>query len=619
MAIKQLTFTPFAHGELKPAGWLRQQLRIQADGLSGNLDKIWPDIRDSQWIGGDRDGWERVPYWLDGFIPLAYLLEDKDLIARAERYVDGILARQEADGWICPCAPEARRTYDVWACILILKVLAMYADLSGEAPGGRVEEAVARAAQCLDAHIRHMTLFNWGSARWFEALIPLFWLYERRPEPWILDAALHLRAHGIDYTKVFGPYRDQDFKRIWTFTTHVVNLGMMLKQEALVSRLLGGDPDEFAEKALGLLQTYHGMACGHFTGDECVAGDSPTQGSELCSVAEAMYSFETLLSVGGNPKWGDALEKLAFNALPATISPDMWTHQYDQMTNQIRCERLPEGAVVFGTNGPESHLFGLEPNFGCCTANFNQGWPKLALHAFMKSASGVASCVIVPSAVSFAHNGARVSVSLETDYPFRDRAKYTVTVDRPIRMELLVRIPAAAKRAFVCGKPAQPGTFHVIDQEWIGTQEIPVAYEFECALADRPRGMYALWRGPLLYSVAIDEQWKPLEYEAKGVERKHPYCDYEISPLSDWAYAFSGDAAATARYAEKPLGERVFDPRLTPCELEAVLYPVDWREENGVCRVRPESDAPAGEARRVRMIPYGATNLRMTEMPVAAK
>ena len=51
---------------------MRQQLEIQAKGLSGNLDKFWPDIKDSAWIGGDREGWERVPYWLDGFIPLAW-------------------------------------------------------------------------------------------------------------------------------------------------------------------------------------------------------------------------------------------------------------------------------------------------------------------------------------------------------------------------------------------------------------------------------------------------------------------------------------------------------------------------------------------------------------------
>lgn len=71
----------YTSDELKARGWLRRQLALQAAGLCGNLDKIWPDVQRSAWIGGDREGWERVPYWLDGFIPLAYLLEDADMIA----------------------------------------------------------------------------------------------------------------------------------------------------------------------------------------------------------------------------------------------------------------------------------------------------------------------------------------------------------------------------------------------------------------------------------------------------------------------------------------------------------------------------------------------------------
>ncbi|MGI6653576.1 MAG: hypothetical protein ACOX55_05650 [Christensenellales bacterium] len=129
-----------------------------------------------------------------------------------------------------------------------------------------------------------------------------------------------------------------------------------------MSRISGSDPNDFAERMLKELFEHHGMAVGHFTGDECLMGDSPVQGSEFCGVVEAMYSYEWLLAITGNPKWGDYLERLAFNALPATASQDMWSHQYDQLTNQVRCERLPEGHVIFGTNGPESHLFGLEPN-----------------------------------------------------------------------------------------------------------------------------------------------------------------------------------------------------------------------------------------------------------------
>ena len=91
-------FDLYTAKELKPRGWLRRQLEIQAKGLSGHLDQVWPDVRDSAWIGGDREGWERVPYWLDGFVPLAYLLEDENMIARAKKYVDAILAGQQQRG-----------------------------------------------------------------------------------------------------------------------------------------------------------------------------------------------------------------------------------------------------------------------------------------------------------------------------------------------------------------------------------------------------------------------------------------------------------------------------------------------------------------------------------------
>ena len=62
MELKELHFLPFPLEAIKPRGWLAEQLRIQADGLSGHLDEFWPDIKDSAWIGGQAEGWERMPY-----------------------------------------------------------------------------------------------------------------------------------------------------------------------------------------------------------------------------------------------------------------------------------------------------------------------------------------------------------------------------------------------------------------------------------------------------------------------------------------------------------------------------------------------------------------------------
>ena len=314
---------------LRPEGWMKRQLEIQAEGLSGHLDEIWPDIRDSAWIGGKAEGWERVPYWLDGFVPLAYLLRDEALIARAKKYVEAIMDAQQADGWLCPCTQEERAAYDVWAVFIICKALMVYGQCSGD---HRAAETVYRAMKNLEGHLTHCTLFNWGQSRWFEALIPLQWLYEQRPEPWMIELAVTIASQGLSYERVFACWKDQqpDPRGVWRQQTHIVNLMMALKSEAVFSGLSGQEPGAFARKMYEQLRKYHGTPMGHIQGDECLAGKSPIRGTELCAVVEEMYSCELLASITGEPFWLDLLERLAFNSLPATISADMWSHQYDQ-------------------------------------------------------------------------------------------------------------------------------------------------------------------------------------------------------------------------------------------------------------------------------------------------
>ncbi len=63
---KKLTALPL--GQIKPAGWLLEQLKTPARGLSGHLDEFWPSVSQSRSVGGNSEGWERGPYWLDGII-----------------------------------------------------------------------------------------------------------------------------------------------------------------------------------------------------------------------------------------------------------------------------------------------------------------------------------------------------------------------------------------------------------------------------------------------------------------------------------------------------------------------------------------------------------------------
>lgn len=424
---------------------------------------------------------------------------------------------------------------------------------------------------------------------------------------------LLLHTGRVNYEALYENWIYDAPAKTWDYLPHVVNVGMALKSMALFSRISGEDPDAFAEKMWQTLMRDHSMVSGHFSGDECLAGTSPLRGSELCSVAEAMYSYEWLAAMTGFDKWGDRLEQTAFNVLPAAISPDMWTHQYDQMTNQIQCTRFPDGEKPFGTNGSDAHLFGLEPNYGCCTANFGQAWPKFALSALMRTEEGLAITAIAPVRFEGKIKGTAVSCEVETSYPFEDGYRIRIRAAESVTFPLELRIPGFAKGARVDGVRVESGEPFVVEREWFGEETVNVELTFVPEYVKRPSGLYCLKRGPLTYALPIRSQWSRIEYEKDGVERKFPYCDYELLPQSKWNYGFTGGELTFIR---REVGDFPFSPEGAPVCIETRLAPVDWLMENGKCAELPRSEKAAAPAETLRLIPYGCTDLRMTELPM---
>jgi hypothetical protein len=633
-------FRPLPLGSIHPEGWLARQLRIQADGIHGHLDEFWPDVKDSRWFGGQAEGWERAPYWLDGLVPLAYLLDDAMLKEKARRYVEYILDHQEEDGWLGPRAmagPGGRvvtAQYDIWGLFLVLKVLVQYGEATGDE---RAAAAVEKCLHMIDLHIDTAPLFNWGQFRWFEALLPIYWLYELSGENWLLELAVKLQAQGFGWPEFFRrwPLAAPTPRGRWNFAGHVVNNAMALKAPALWWRLTGDEADQDAVyDIMNKLDRYHGMVTGVFTGDECLAGRSPTQGTELCAVVEQAFSLEVLLSLLGDPALADRLEQVIFNALPATFSPDMWAHQYDQQANQVQCS---EGSAwPWNSNGPESNLFGVEPNYGCCTANLGQGWPKFAASLWLRNGDGeedsLTAAAYAPSRVELEIGGVKVVARLETDYPFRETLRFTITVERPVRFPLYLRIPGWCRDAKVQVGGEAPvdghagGFHHSLERTWEGTTEVLLTLPMPAELVRGQRGALALKRGPLVYALKIGEDWRRVHTDAPF--RDLPHADWEVYPTTPWNYALDVNEytlGRDVRFAEHPLGDTPFSPAGAPVSatVRGRRLP-DWEMANnwagdvpaGPMTVTSTSEEPLEE---LTLIPYGCTNLRVTEFPVLAR
>jgi len=616
-------------GSIRARGWLDEQLRIQANGLSGHLDETWADVGpNSGWLGGMGESWERGPYFLDGLVPLAWLIDDPILKAKAQKFVDWTLEHQAASGMIGPASND-----DWWPRIVMLKALTQYQELTGDS---RVIPVMDKYYRYQLSQLPSRPLRDWGKFRWQDAVLSVLWLYNRTGSGYLLDLAHLMHQQGYDWetqyanfqythriTADFIKLRDGDGLKDLALATHGVNNGQAIKAGPVWSQVSGAQSDRAAALTMiAELDKYHGLPNGMFSCDEHLAGPDPTQGSELCTVVEYMFSLEQSLAITGDPSLGDRLERLAFNALPGTFTDDMWAHQYNQEPNQVECSLHQK---PWTTDGPESNLYGLEPNFGCCTANFSQGWPKFTNSLFMLSGlqdgdarDGLAVAAYAPCEVRTMLRGTAVHVIEETNYPFHGTVRFTVNPAAPLRFPLQLRIPGwVVGTRITVNSEAQPAptpsSFARIERTWHPGDQVVIEFTMTPRVSRWFHNSIAIERGPLVFSYGISESWVKLR--DRGMT-----ADWQVFPASPWNYALDVDAdkpAASIEVTERPLGQSPFTRNRAPVQMSVKAHRIDsWRAEDGAADPLPQSPvASRNPEQTLTLIPYAAAKLRISAFP----
>lgn len=610
-------------GAVQPKGWLHEQLRLMADGMTGHLDEVWDNVGpDNGWLGGSGDMWERGPYWLDGLLPLAYILQDARLVAKARPWIEHALRSQRPDGYFGPAddpggtdegGVQRGNRGDWWPRMVMLKVMQQYYEAT------RDERILSFMTRYFRYQVRtlpekplaHWTY--WAKHRGGENLASIYWLYNRTGEPFLLDLAKLVMQQTADWTNGF--LHDQPP------STHGVNVAMGLKQPAVAYQQFKHEKYLRAvERGLAYLREEHGQVQGMFSGDEPLHGTNPIQGTELCTVVELMFSLETIAQITGRVDYVDQLERVAYNALPAQVTDDTWARQYFQMPNQVRVTR-GGGQFVQQHNGTAS-LMGLLTGYPCCTANLHQGWPKFVQNLWLASVDGgLAALTYGPSVVTAqVAGGVAVSIEEQTDYPFDEAIRFVVRSKKTVAFPLHLRIPGWAKGGGAeirvngrAGPVAEAGQVTRVQRIWRDGDVVELRLPMEVRLSTWHNNLAGVERGPLVYGLRIDEEWKKIG-DHNGV------ATYEVNPRSPWNYGLLTEQPIEV-VVKGGVPSKPWRPEAAPIELVArgKLIP-QWEVNDWVYGTLPYSPVESAKpVERIALIPYGCTTLRISEFPVISE
>lgn len=602
-------------GAVRATGWLKEQLVMLEQGLTGEMERF-PDYmpETSEWLGGKGENWERGPYYFRGLVALAWTLDSKPLKEKAYRWIDSILSGQREGGMFGPTSNE-----DWWSRMPVLMALCDYYEATEreEKPDERIIPFMEAYFRCQMKCLPDRPLESWARARGGDNIYSVYWLYNKlydsaSPEDtdWLLSLSDLLASQTQDWTSIM---------QNTTVREHVVNTSQAMKTPPLRWQQTGSEADRTAlAKGLMHISIDHGRIDDLPNSDEAARDNRSDRGSELCGIVEGMLSTEIALRIFGDRSLGDRLELLAYNALPSGYSYDYLGHVYYILQNQVMASNGYHG---FDCDHGDSSAFGAPCGFDCCFSNHHMGWPKFLQSMWMATPDGgLAAVTYGPNTVETTVRGGKIArFEMKTGYPFRE----TVTIvyhGEDAEFPLMLRIPGWSVRTELSldgENVTVSGDYHTLSRLWREGDTLTLTFESKVEIEDCYARSAGVKKGALIYCYPIAEAWEELAdntcRELK-VEAMGKTSNREVLPAGEWNIGIDLKKSSFA-LETGPIPSHPFTPQTAPNRLAAMGAPIDdWRLCGNVAQTQPIG-AKSDDLTSLTLIPYGCSRLKLSNIP----
>ena len=626
-------------GKIRARGFLREQLMRSKDGMGGHLPEIEPGmIADpylqktvvKQWDGGEISGWgaEISGNYYAGLIQLAFTLDDEELKEKAEAWVNAVLKTQREDGYLGTYRePDAKiyEDYNAWGNACGMRALLFYYEATGR------EDVFSAVYRCMLWFAR-----EWAGEKktcYAGALItePMLYCYERTGDRRLLEFSVDYADYLCRKSIFANSYLDFSDPKLKYNANHTAAYGVAVRLPALLYAATGEKKylDASVTGIEKILKKGVHLSGAPVSQSEFVAPVDATAEAEYCGFTFFNATYIHMAAITGKAHYGDLSEVVVYNAAQGAKRKDERAIAYLSSPNQITATE--NSSPCMG----DMQLYAPCYPVSCCPVNSVAVVPE-----FIR---GMASTDEEGNLYLTSYGPVQIrcdafDITVDTLYPFRDDIRLTV---EKAEKGLFCRLPEWCREYTVTvnGKQVEtsPDKDGYLCLPEVKKSVVNLHFSAEVRVirvddADAAKKFpLAFMRGSLLFSLPIETEWIPFYPKTETpLSKEWPW--YRLCPVTPKVDCPDSHERLGYERDLFPWSVAV-DETLTPQALT-----VSFSEEGGypwekppVRLTLPAYRAPLASAPYARraflpygdrldvtepltltLVPYGATNLRIT-------